>query len=225
MPTPAPEAAPAQPQHAILPGEPGSTVDRRIAGVLPNYRTADSNQPFLPLTNGQKWKIAYKDSLDYPSYFIAGVFASISQGNNTNPAFGQGMEGYSKRYAAGITDQILGNVMTEAFYPTIFREDPRYFRKINGSVKSRLLWAMSRTVITKTNSGRTTFNFAEWVGNGTVAAIGNTYYRDERGLGNTMQRLISQVETDTISQILKEFWPDLKRHFSKRKDALASAAD
>jgi hypothetical protein len=208
--------------HAILPGEPGSTQDKRIAGILPNYRTADSTTPFAPLTVGQKWKIATKDTFDYPSYVLAGAFAGLSQLDNSNPSFGQGLKGYAKRYAAGIADQDMGNFMTEAIYPTLLHEDPRYFRKVDGSVKSRLLWAVERIVITKTDSGRPQFNFSEWLGNGTVAAIGNLYYPNERGAGATLQRTLSQVGTDTISDVLKEFWPDIKKHWLHKHTNSAS---
>jgi hypothetical protein len=190
---------------------------------LPNYRTADNTAAYVPLTVGQKWKIATKDTFDYPSYVLAGVFAGISQLNNSNPAFGQGAEGYAKRYAAGIADQDMGNFMTEAIFPTLLREDPRYFRKVTGSVKSRLLWAIERVVITKTDSGRSEFNFSEWLGNGTVAAIGNAYYPNERGFGSTVQRTLSQVGTDTISDVIKEFWPDIKRYLTKKRSATANA--
>jgi hypothetical protein len=204
--------------HAILPGDPGSTQDKRILGVLPNYRTADNTTPFAPLTVAQKWRIATKDTFDYPSYALAAAFAGLSQLNNSNPEFGQGLKGYAKRYAAGIADQDIGNFMTEAIYPTLLREDPRYFRKVNGSVKSRILWAVERIVITKTDSGRPQFNFSEWLGNGTVAALGNVYYPNERGLNATVQRTLTQVGTDTISDVLKEFWPDIKRKWFKGKN-------
>lgn len=210
-------AVTAPPAHAILPGDPGSTQDKRIAGILPNYRTADSTMAYLPLTVGQKWRIATKDTFDYPSYALAGAFAGLSQLNNSNPEFGQGMKGYGKRYAAGIADQDMGNFMTEAIFPTLLHEDPRYFRKVNGSVKGRLLWAIERVVVTKTDSGGSQFNFSEWLGNGTVAAIGNAYYPNERGFGSTMQRTLTQVGTDTISDVLKEFWPDIKKHWLHKK--------
>lgn len=193
--------------------------------MLPNYRTADSTQTYLPLTIGQKWKIATKDTFDYPSYVLAGAFAGISQLDNSNPEFGQGLRGYGKRYAAGIADQDMGNFMTEAIFPTLLHEDPRYFRKVNGTVKRRLLWALERIVVTKTDSGGSTFNFSEWLGNGTVAAIGNSYYPDERGFNSTMQRMFTQVGTDAISDVLKEFWPDVKRHFTKKRNDLAGAGD
>jgi hypothetical protein len=207
------------PGHAILPGDPGSTQDKRIAGILPNYRTADSTLPFAPLTVAQKWRIATKDTFDYPSYVLAAAFAGISQVNNSNSNFGQGAQGYAKRYAAGIADQDIGNFMTEAIYPTLLHEDPRYFRKVNGSVKSRLGWAIGRIFVTKNDSGRSEFNFSEWLGNGTVAAIGNLYYPNERGFGSTAQRALSQIGTDTISDCLKEFWPDLKKHWLHKKTA------
>jgi hypothetical protein len=210
-----PAATPA-PGHAILPGDPGSTQDKRIAGILPNYRTADNTTAFAPLTVGQKWRIATKDTFDYPSYVLAAAFAGLSQLDNSNSDFGQGAKGYAKRYAAGIADQDIGNFMTEAIYPTLLHEDPRYFRKVNGSVKGRLLWAVERIVVTKTDSGRSQFNFSEWLGNGTVAALGNLYYPNERGFGSTVQRTVTQVGTDAISDVLKEFWPDLKKHFQKR---------
>jgi hypothetical protein len=213
------------PAHAILPGEPGSTQDKRIAGILPNYRTADSTTPFAPLTVGQKWKIATKDTFDYPSYALAAAFAGISQLNDSNPSFGQGLKGYAKRYAAGIADQDMGNFMTEAIYPTLLHEDPRYFRKVNGSVKSRLWWAVERVIVTKTDSGGSQFNFSEWLGNGTVAAIGNLYYPNERGFGSTMQRMGTQVGTDAISDVLKEFWPDIKKHWLHKPDKGTSATD
>jgi hypothetical protein len=209
--------------HAILPGEPGSTQDKRIAGILPNYRTADNTIPFAPLTVGQKWKIATKDTFDYPSYVLAAAFAGISQLDNSNPEFGQGLKGYAKRYAAGIADQDLGNFMTEAIYPTLLHEDPRYFRKVTGSVKSRLAWSVERIVVTKTDSGGSQFNFSEWVGNGTVAAIGNVYYSGERGFGSTMQRMFTQVGTDAISDVLKEFWPDIKKKWLHKKGATSNA--
>ncbi len=195
-----------------------STQDKRIAGILPNYRTADNTLPFAPLTVGQKWRIATKDTFDYPSYALAAAFAGISQVDNSNPEFGQGLKGYAKRYAAGIADQDMGNFMTEAIYPTLLHEDPRYFRKVTGTVKSRLLWAVERIVVTKTDSGGSTFNFSEWLGNGTVASIGNLYYPNEQGFASTLQRMGTQIGTDAISDVMKEFWPDLKRKWLHKRN-------
>jgi hypothetical protein len=202
-----------------LPGDPGSTLDKRIFGVLPNYRTADGTLPFRPITTKQKFTIATKDTFDYPSYFLAALFSGISQANNTNPSFGQGLEGYAKRYGSAVVDQDLGNFMTEAIWPSLLRQDPRYFRKVNGSFKERFWYASTRTIVTRTDKGHWAFNASEFVGNGTVAAIGNLYYTDARGFGPTMQRMFTQIGTDTISNLMKEFWPDIKRAWLHKHDS------
>lgn len=205
--------APAPPPAGATPlaGQPGSGEDKRIFGVLPNYRTANGTMPFTPITTKQKFTIATKDTFDYPSYILAGAFAGISQLENSNPSYGQGLEGYAKRYAAGVADQDMGNFMTEAIFPTLLHEDPRYFRKVNGSFWGRFGYALSRVMVTKTDSGGSNFNFSEWLGNGSVAALGNLYYPNEQGFNATMQRTLTQVGTDAISDVLKEFWPDIKR--------------
>jgi hypothetical protein len=200
-----------------LAGQAGSGEDKRIFGVLPNYRTADGTQPFRPITTKQKFTIARKDTLDYPSYVLAAAFAGISQVNDSNPSFGQGIKGFARRYASSVADQDIGNFMTEAIWPSLLHEDPRYFRKVNGPVSHRLLYASTRVLITKTDSGGARFNFSEFLGNGTVASIGNSYYPDARGFAPTMQRMFTQIGTDTISNVLKEFWPDIKRKIHKNR--------
>jgi hypothetical protein len=192
--------------------EPGAPPqDKRVFGVLPNYRTIDGTIPFSPISTRRKFIIASKDTFDYPSYILAGAFAGISQVNNSNPSFGQGLKGFGKRYAASVADQDMGNFMTEAIVPSLLHQDPRYFRKVNGSIKGRLAYAATRVLVARTDSGKWTFNASEVLGNGIVASIGNAYYPDERGLTSTLQRMGTQIGTDAISQVLKEFWPDIKR--------------
>jgi hypothetical protein len=193
--------------------------DKHIFGVLPNYRTTEGSIPFKPITTKQKFTIATKDTLDFPSYGLAGFFAGVSQFNNSNPSFGQGLRGYAHRYITGVADQDMGNFMTEAIMPSLLHEDPRYFRKAHGSFKSRLGYAATRVLITRTDSGGSRFNFSEFVGNGTVASIGNAYYPDSRGFSPTMQRMFTQIGTDAISGVLKEFWPDVKRKLHKQSSA------
>ena len=102
--------------------------------------------------------------------------------------------------------------------PSLLHQDPRYFRKGTGSVKSRIWWAATRSVVARNDSGNWTFNTAEFLGNGITAAIGNVYYPDERGLSPTVQRMFTQIGTDTVSQVLKEFWPDVKKKFFHKSD-------
>lgn len=223
--------APASPPAAVnavpagqtpLAGDPGSGQDKRIFGVLPNYRTADGTKPFKPITTKQKFTIATKDTFDYPSYVLAAAFSGISQLDNSNASFGQGLKGYARRYASAVGDQDIGNFMTEAIYPSLLRQDPRYFRKVNGSVMGRLAYAATRVLVTRSDAGTWQFNASEFLGNGTVAAIGNLYYPDARGFGPTVQRMGTQIGTDAISGVLKEFWPDLKRKFMHKRETASA---
>jgi hypothetical protein len=188
-------------------------VDHRILGVLPNYRTANPLDVYEPLTAKQKFTIASKDAFDWPNFVLALGFAGIYQAQNANPSFGQGLKGYAHRYGTSLIDQSMGNMMTEGVMPALLHEDPRYFRKVIGSKKSRLGYALTRVLVTRTDSGGTRFNFSEVIGNGVMAGLGNLYYPTSRGVPDTMERLGLQVGTDALSNVLKEFWPDVKRHF------------
>jgi hypothetical protein len=192
--------------------------DKHIFGVLPNYRTVEGSAPFVPLTAKQKLRIATKDTIDGPSYVLAGAFAGLYQLEDQNPSFGQGMKGYARRYASAIADQDIGNYMTEGFMPSLLHEDPRYFRRGTGRFWSRVFYAARGVAVTKTDAGKPTFNFSEFVGNGITASIGNAYYPDEVGFTPTMTRMFTQIGTDSFSNVLKEFWPDFKRKFLKRGD-------
>ena len=190
--------------------------DKRAYGVLPNYRMADANSTFTPLTNHQKLMIGTKDSFDGASFPLAAFFSGIAQFNDTNPSFGQGIKGYAHRYATALADQVSGNMLTESVLPIAFHEDPRYFRKGAGTVKGRTWYAITRVVVCKSDRGTSTFNAAEVVGNGMVGLLGNAYYSDSRGVSDTVQRMTTQIGTDAISNILKEFWPDVKAHFVRK---------
>src|SRR5215468_5473829 len=119
-------------------------VDKRVFGVLPNYRTADGSLPFSPISAKYKMTIAVKDSFDGPLYVIGGVFATIYHIENQNPSFGQGLKGYAHRYVTSFADQAIGNMLAEGVMPSLLHQDPRYFRRGSGSTKSRLGYALTR---------------------------------------------------------------------------------
>jgi hypothetical protein len=134
---------------------------------------------------------------------------------NSNKSFGQGSAGFGKYFGTSYGDLLIGNYMTEAVYPSLLHQDPRYFRRGRGSGSSRFVYAISRVVRTQRDSGGTQFNYSEWLGNSTAVAISNAYYPDQRGAGSAMSKLALQVGVDAIGNVLKEFWPDLQRKFSK----------
>ena len=198
--------------------------DKRIFGVLPNNRTTEASIPFHAITAKQKMTIAFKDSFDLPVYPTAGLFAALYQIENQNPSFGQGMSGYAKRFASAYGDQMIGNMMTEGIIPSVFHQDPRYFRLGQGSTKSRAWYALTRIFVARMDSGRNFFNFSEWGGNATAVAIANAYYPDTRNVNDNVQKLLIACSTDAFSNVLKEFWPDIKRRLFKKKHHEDSAA-
>jgi hypothetical protein len=189
--------------------------DKRIFGVLPNNRTTEESLPFHSITAKQKVTIAFKDSFDWPVFPTAGLFATLYQLENQNPSFGQGMAGYAKRFGTAYGDQMIGNMMTEGLFPAAFHQDPRYFRLGSGSKLHRAVYALEAIEVARMDSGRRSFNFSEWGGNAMAAAIGNAYYPDTRDWHDNLERLLVACGTDAFSNVLKEFWPDVKRKFHK----------
>jgi hypothetical protein len=189
----------------------------RVLGVLPNYRSGEESDPFTPLSVRRKFYIGYKDSTDYPIFFVAGGLAALGQLTDQHSEFGQGLKGYGKRLGGSIADQLTGNFLTESIMPSLLREDPRYFRRGQGGIWSRTGYAASRVLVARNDHGNWTFNAAEVSGNAISAVIGNAYYPGERRLGDNFERFYSQMATDAFSQILKEFWPDIKRKYFNRQ--------
>src|ERR1700733_9743647 len=118
--------------------------DKRVFGVLPNYRTAEETGTYMPITPKQKMTIATKDTIDYPLFLLGAGLAGIAQLADEHPRFGQGLEGYAHRYGTSYADQAIGNYMTEGILPVLFHEDPRYFRMSHGPKKQRLWYAATR---------------------------------------------------------------------------------
>ena len=211
-----PPAPAADPNTAAV-AEP---VDKRILGVLPNYRTVQDNGDVEPIPAKRKLWIASKDSFDYPIWFTAAGFAGLYQMENSNPEFGQGAKGYLKRYASSFGDQCIGNMLTEGVFPTILHEDPRYYRKGTGSGWYRVRYAATRIFVTHTDAGGVRFNFSEILGNSVAVAFSNVYYSGSRDFEDNAEKLGIQLATDAFSNVLKEFWPDVKRKmFRNRKPA------
>jgi hypothetical protein len=192
--------------------------DKRIFGVIPNNRTTESVIPFHRITPKQKITIAFKDSFDWPVYPTAALFATLYQLEGQNPSFGQGMVGYMKRFGTAYGDQMIGNMMTEGFVPALGHQDPRYFRLGEGTKKYRMWYAVKQILVAKMDSGRPTFNFSEWGGNAIATAVSNAYYPDTRDVTDNVEKWLIAVATDTFSNELKEFWPDVKAHFKKKRN-------
>ena len=183
---------------------------KRILWVIPNYRAVSANEKLPPLSfKGAMW-LATQDTFDYSSFIFVGALAGVSMAGKSQPTFGQGAEGYGKYYWHTFVDGAIENYMTEAIVPAATREDPRYYTMGKGGFVKRTGYAVSRLLVTRTNSGKSTFNLSEIVGAGAAAGIGNTYYPAEYNPWvKTYQRWGTQVGLDGVFNVLKEFWPDI----------------
>jgi len=195
---------------------------KRILGIVPNYRTSPSLTDFKPLTSSEKFKIASEDAFDRGTFALSAFFAGQAQMTNANRSFGQGAAGYSRYFGTAFADFAIGDYMTEAVFPTLLRQDPRYFRRGTGGGWSRLRYAAGQIFFTHGDTGRKQFNFSEIIGNSAAVGISNAYYADNRTVSDAVSKLGVQLGVDMAANILKEFWPELQRKFGrKHREALA----
>jgi hypothetical protein len=191
----------------------------RILGVIPDNKIVPSSKAATeePLTPGGKFMLAWRDSIDPYTFVLAGFYAGIAQWQDDYPSWKLGAEGYGKRFGAAYADQVVGNYLSEAIVPTLMHEDPRYFRKGTGGKWARMNYALTRTVVIRTDRGKSQFNYSEIVGNAAAAGIANLYYpASQRSVGETGEKFAIQVLSDSAFNILLEFWPDMRRMAMKR---------
>ncbi|MGB8582480.1 MAG: hypothetical protein WCD47_16785 [Candidatus Sulfotelmatobacter sp.] len=222
------------------------TSNDRLFFALPNFLTLQNAGQVPPLTSGQKFKVVFRSSFDPVQYAWYGFLSAISQAENSEAGYGQGWEGYAKRYGAAFADGTIENFMTGAVFPSLLHQDPRFFQLDKGTFTHRTEYAVSRIFITRTDSGKAQFNYSEIVGSALSAAIStNTYHprafittrydsatgmltyvhnASDRTLPNTLSVWGTQVGYDTITIVVKEFWPDIHRKITHKHPGEATPA-
>lgn len=212
-----PNASPATPATPAARSE-NAADDHRIFGVLPNYKTInDPNQPFSPISAGEKFALV-KHYFDPFTFVFTSITAGVEQATNEKESYGQGMLGYGKRYGADFTDGFTNELFVVGVFPSIMHEDPRYYRLGHGNGWKRTAYALSRILITRTDSGGSRINTSEFLGNIASGAISMTYYpSNERTVGGVFARMSVEIGYDSLFNLLKEFYPDLKRKFRHRQ--------
>ncbi len=190
----------------------------RIMGVVPNFGAVSANTQLPRLTTKGKFWLATEDSFDYSSFIWTGILAGQEFALKNYPEFGQGAAGYGRYYWHTFVDGVSGTYFTEAIVPWITHEDPRYYTLGHGGFFRRTYYALSRVVITKNDSGRSTFNWSEVGGNALEAGLANAYYPpQERGAHQTAVNWGAQIESAALNNIAKEFWPDVRDFLFRKK--------
>ena len=212
------------PASQNAPEDSGARQTKRILGIVPNFRAVSSDEKLPPESVKEKFIDATEDSFDYSSIFFPGVIAAYNMARDSTPQFHQGGAGFARYFWHSAVDQTSENYMVEFIFPTVTREDARYYTLGHGGFLKRTGYALSRAVITRTNSGKETFNISEVVGAGAAAGISNLYYpRPQRTLGNTGSQWGLDVGIDAGVFVFREFWPDINRHVFHNKYSDAPA--
>lgn len=192
---------------------------QRIAGVVPNFNVS-YNADAAPLSRKQKLQIALRTATDPVAFGIAAFDAGFSQAENDFPGYGQGAQGYAKRFGASYADNFDGTLLGNAIFPILLKQDPRYFRRGTGSFTSRLLYSVSTTVWCKNDNGKWGPNFSNLLGNLAAGGISNLYYpASDRGAGLTFERGFTVTAYGAFGGIFNEFWPDIAKKLLKDKMA------
>jgi hypothetical protein len=209
--------APLRAQNDAPDGQVMGTRDNRILWIFPNYMTVDEERSVPSITSREKALIAVKDSFDPYAFPIAGAFAGINYAQDRDASWGRGADKYAKLYFAAFADQTMSNMMSEAVFPVVLRQDPRFFRLGRGGIWHRAGYAVTRVFVTRSDSGEPQFNYSEFGGNAVMAAASDLYYpRDDRAVGDAATRFGTQIGFDLFANIGKEFWPDVKRWLTGR---------
>ncbi len=205
----------------------------RLFFALPNFLTVENAANVPPLTAGGKFKLVGRSAFDPVQFVWYAALAGVSQAEDSEKGYGQGAEGYGKRYGAYFADGTIENFFVGAIFPSMLREDPRFFQSGHGTFMHRTGYAISRAFVTRTDSGNSQFNYSEIFGAAVASAVSTysyhphpgyhpvpgmnvPYIASDRTLKNTASVWGSQVGYDTITFVIKEFWPDIRRKIHKQ---------
>jgi len=159
-----------------------------------------------------KFTLFVRDTFDPISFLGAAFNAGLDQASNRDSTFGHGAEGYGKRFGADFAGQTTWRFFTDFAYPTIFSEDPRYYRLIHGSGGQRFFHAVEHTFVAQRDSGKHMFNVSQWLGTVTAVALNDAYHPgNQRGLTPALRVGGYALATGMGFDVLREFWPDIAR--------------
>ena len=190
---------------------------KRILGLMPNYRAVSAGELPPPPTPRQAFKIATQNSFDYSSFIFVGLTSLLAEGSNDHPQLGKGVGGFWGYYWRGFLDKSDGNYWVIWALPSVVHEDERYYAKGEGPILKRGIYAASRVLITPNYESKSTFNASEVFGRGIAQSISLTYYPSkDQALGPFMQKYGYAVGRDVLTDVFREFWPDINEHVIHR---------
>jgi hypothetical protein len=179
---------------------------QRVLGVIPNFYVTYLPHA-VPLSSKQKFELAWKTAVDPVNFGITGVIAGVQQAQNDFSGYGQGAQGFAKRYGASYADFVAGTFVGSAVLPTLLKQDPRYFYKGTGSKRSRILYALANAVICKGDNGHWQANYSSILGSLAAGGISNLYYpaKNRDGAELTFENALIGIGASAAANLLQEF--------------------
>jgi Carboxypeptidase regulatory-like domain len=179
---------------------------QRIFGAIPNFYVSYVPHP-APLTPKQKFELAWKTLIDPVTFTATGFIAGIEQAQDDFGGYGQGTQGYAKRYAAAYGNAIVGTTIGNAILPSLLKQDPRYFYKGTGTIRSRALYAIANSVICKGDNGHWQPNYSAIAGGAAAGGISNFYYpsADRSGTTLTLENTGLGIAGSAVQNLFQEF--------------------
>jgi len=210
-------------QHDLAEEQLKQEKKQRI-GILPNFNASYIDNA-APLTPGQKFRLMFSTEKDPATIGFSMFVALIGQAEGSHDGYGGGIGGYGKRFGQNYADTVDGAFWGNAVLPSLWHQDPRYFRMGHGSVKHRILYALSTNVRAKHDgTGKWEPNYSNLVGNLIAGGISNLYLpAEERGLGSTFEGAATVTAEGGIGSMLEEFWPDYIHYLQRRKQRKLAA--
>lgn len=184
---------------------------------MPNYRAVSAGAIPPPPTPKEAFLIATQNSFDYSAFIFNGITSLEAWGTDAHPQLRSGIAGYGRYYWRGFLDRTDGNYLVLFAFPTLFRQDERYYALGEGGFWKRGLYAASRTLITPNYHGHNSFNASELFGRALAETISAAYYPGgSRTVGAIAVRYGYAVGRDTLTNVFREFWPDIDAHLLHR---------
>lgn len=181
----------------------------RILGLVPVFEVTNRRNP-QSLTSQQKLDLFARQTFDPFQWVAAGAQAGLGQAENTWPGYGQGAAGYAKRYGATMGDVVDREFLSDFLLPVALKQDPRYFRLGQGTIKHRFIYALEQEFWCKTDEGTRQFNYSKVLGAFAAKSVSNIYYpASSRGFGLTMRNSGVAILSSMATGLATEFWPDI----------------
>lgn len=179
---------------------------QRVLGFIPNFYVVYAPSA-APLNSRQKFSLAWKTLIDPVTIVASGAFAGVEQADDTFSGYGQGAQGYAKRFGANLADNVTSTMIGGMLLPSLLKQDPRYFYKGTGTVRSRVFYAIANAVICKGDNGRWQPNYSGIIGSLAAGGISNLYYpaSDESGVSLTFENALLGMAGGAAQNVLQEF--------------------